>query len=142
MHSKLTDIDFVATDEDLSNKPKTPFSEIILIEKWSAFGKTLQSEGELNMASIINANKPSLKENYQIVFGLPNKLMEDQFGIIRSKLLNYLREELNNYGISVTTEVLHTDVKKYVYTPQEKFQKLVESNPDVLLLKNKFGLDI
>lgn len=142
MHSKLTDLDFVATDEDLSNKPKTPFSEITLVENWTTFGKILQSEGELNMASIINANKPVLKENHQIVFALPNKLMEDQFGVIRSKLLNYLREKLNNYGISVTTEVLHEEVKKYVYTPQEKFQKLVESNPDVLLLKNKFGLDI
>ena len=141
IHSKLTDLDYVATDEDLSNKPKTPFSEITLVEKWAAFGKLLQSEGELNMASIINANKPILKNN-QIVFALPNKLMEDQFGIIRPKLLNYLREELNNYGIVVKTEVVHEEVKKYIYTPQEKFQKLVESNPDVMLLKTKFGLDI
>ncbi|WP_335673663.1 hypothetical protein [Wenyingzhuangia fucanilytica] len=125
----------------MSSKPKTPFSEFTLIDKWSAFGKLLQSEGELNMASIINANKPVLKNN-QIIFALPNKLMEDQFGLVRGKLLNYLREELNNYGIVVKTEVVQEEVKKYIYTPQEKFQKLVESNPDVMLLKTKFGLDI
>lgn len=113
-----------------------------MVEKWNEFGRLLQAEGELNMASIINANKPILKNNHQIVFALPNRLMEEQFGTIRPKLLNYLREQLNNYGISVKTEVVIEEVKKYVYTPQEKFQKLVESNPDVLLLKSKFGLDI
>lgn len=94
------------------------------------------------MASIINANKPVLQKNHQIVFALPNKIMEEQFGSVRSKLVSYLRKDLNNYGISVITQVLKSETKKYIYTPQEKFQKLVESNPDVLLLKTKFGLDI
>ena len=141
IHSKLTDLDYSTSEEDLSSKPKAPFSQLTLIEKWSSFGTTLQSEGELSMASIINSNTPTLKDN-QIVFALPSKLMEDQFAGIRSKLLNYLRSELNNYGIVVNTVVVQEESKKYIYTPQEKFQKLVESNPDVLLLKTTFGLDI
>ncbi len=68
--------------------------------------------------------------------------MEDQFGVVRSRLLNFLRKELNNYAIQVQTHVVQSEQKKYIYTPQEKFQKLVESNPSLVLLKNKFGLDI
>ncbi|MFW2347823.1 MAG: hypothetical protein ACN4EF_04600 [Wenyingzhuangia sp.] len=142
MHSKLIDLEESGAEQDLSHKPKTPFSALELKEKWATFGKLLKSEGELNMASIINANQPVLKDGFKIVYALPNKLMEDQFGAIRAKLLNYLRKELNNYAITVLTEVFFDEEKKYVYTPQEKLQKLIESNPDVLLLKNKFGLDI
>ncbi len=112
-----------------------------MVFHWKQFGKQLESEGELNMASIVNANKPVLR-NKEIIYALPNNLMVEQFGVVRAKLMNHLRTELNNYSIQVKTEVLKTDKKKYVYTPQEKFEKLVESNPSVMLLKNTFGLDI
>ncbi len=93
------------------------------------------------MASIVNANQPTLTQS-TITYALPNKLMEEQFGGVRPKLMNYLRSNLNNYSIQVKTVVVQTERKKYVYTPQEKFQKLVEANPTVMLLKNTFGLDI
>ncbi|NIJ46514.1 hypothetical protein FHR24_003002 [Wenyingzhuangia heitensis] len=112
-----------------------------LVEQWNYFGNKLKQDGELNMFSIVNANKPVLK-NGEIIFALPNLLMEEQFGAVRSRLLNYLRQELNNYGIQIKTVVVQSEKKKYIYTPQEKFKKLVESNPNVLLLKNKFGLNI
>ena len=93
------------------------------------------------MASIINANKPTLKEA-QITYALPNKIMEEQFSGIRAQLMQYLRINLNNYNIQLKTIVVVTEKKKYIYSPQEKFQKLAESNPSVITLKNTFGLDI
>ncbi len=141
IHNKLTDLDQVANNEDNSNKPKDHFSQIQLIEKWKAFGDFLKSEGELNMFSIVNANVPQfIKE--EVVFTLPNKLMEEQFAGVRPRLVNYLRKELNNYGIQIKTKVVQSEREKYIYTPQDKFKKLVASNPSVLLLKNTFGLDI
>ena len=38
--------------------------------------------------------------------------------------------------------VIETEVKKFVYTPQEKYDKLKEINPDIEILKNMFGLDL
>jgi DNA polymerase-3 subunit gamma/tau len=32
--------------------------------------------------------------------------------------------------------------KKYAFTPQEKYEKLREKNPNIELLKKTFGLDI
>lgn len=141
IHNKLTDIDYVASDADLDNKPKDKFTEVQLIEYWKQFGKQLQAEGELNMSSIININTPVLKED-GIVFTLPSKLMEEQFGGVKAKLMHHLRASLNNYSIQVKTVVLESQKKKYVYTPQEKFKKLADANPDLILLKNTFGLDI
>jgi len=112
-----------------------------LIEKWKAFGNFLKNEGELNMFSIVNANVPQFIKQ-EVVFTLPNKLMEEQFTGVRPRLVNYLRKELNNYGIQIKTKVVQSEREKYIYTPQDKFKKLVASNPSVLLLKNTFGLDI
>lgn len=141
IHNKLEDIDYVSGEEDYSNKPKDQFSESDLVYKWKEFGRQLEADGELNMASIVNANEPTLKGS-QISYALPNKLMQEQFGGVRPKLLNYLRGKLNNYSIQVKTVVVQSEKKKYIYTPQEKFQKLVEANPSVMLLKNTFGLDV
>ena len=32
--------------------------------------------------------------------------------------------------------------KQYVYSPQEKYEKLKEKNPAIITLKKTFGLDI
>ena len=50
--------------------------------------------------------------------------MEDQLKQGRPKLLKYLRESLNNYGISIEVLVNETVEKKFAYTPQEKYKKL------------------
>lgn len=140
IQNRLTDKDVISVDEDLSNKPKDVFSQEDLEEKWTQFGKQLQQEGQTNMASIINASKPILQGD-KIIYALPTKLMEEQFFSERPQLLKFLRASLNNYAFKIETKVLVTEKKKYIYSPQEKFQKLVEINPNVLTLKNTFGLD-
>lgn len=137
---RLEDKDFVQV-EDLTNKPKAKFTELQLVERWLEFGEKVKAEGNLNTASVLNVNKPVLKDG-EIIFALPTKLMEDQLGTIKPKLLGYLRSSLNNYSIQIKTVVVQTQKKRFVYTPQEKFEKLAEDNPDLLLLKSKFGLDI
>lgn len=130
------------SDEDLDSKPKQSFSEADLHTKWNLFREQLKSEGAFNLYSIVNANQPKVQGQI-ILFVLPNKLMEEQFAsAVKSRLVNYLRTELNNYGIQIQTKVVESEKKKYIYTPQDKFKKLAESNPSVILLKKKFGLDI
>ena len=94
------------------------------------------------MASIIGTDLPILSENFEISFTLPNKLMQDQFHKGRPKLLKFLREKLNNYGISITTKVNETIEKKFAYTPQEKYNKLKQINPLLDKLRQTFELDL
>lgn len=140
VHNKLTDIDHVET-EDLTGKPTDKFSEIQLVEQWQIFGDKMKAAGELNTASVINVNKPVLR-NGEIIFPLPTKLMEDQLGSIKPKLLQHLRTSLNNYSIQIKTVVVAAKKQTRAYLPKEKFQKMAEDNPDLILLKNKFNLDI
>lgn len=68
--------------------------------------------------------------------------MKNQLEKGKPKVLKFLRERLNNYGISVTIEVNETVEKKFAYTPQEKYEKLKEKNPLLEKLKQTFGLDL
>jgi len=105
------------------------------------FAKQLAKNGETNLSSIVNANKPVLQDN-NVLFSLPTRLMEEQFMSTKSQLIKFLRIALNNYSFVIKTKVESAEKKKYVYSPQEKFQKLAELNPAVLNLKKTFGLDI
>lgn len=141
VHNKLTDIDYVE-NEDVSNKPKDKFTEIQLVQQWQAFGEKIKAEGALNSASVINVNKPVLDKEGNVLFILPTKLMQDHLASIKPKLLRFLRNSLNNFSFELKTQVIASQKKTRAYLPKEKFEKLAEENPDLILLKNKFGLDI
>ena len=124
------------------NHPKDSFTEKELQKTWSDYQKLLIKKGEKSMASILAADLPSLKENFHVQFMLPNKLMEDQLKLGKPKLIKFLRESLNNFGITINVVVNETVEKKFAYTPQEKYNKLKEKNPFLKKLKDTFQLDL
>ena len=124
------------------NHPKDSFTEKELQKKWSDYQKLLIKKGEKSMASILAADLPTLQDNFNVQFMLPNKLMEDQLKLGKPKLIKFLRESLNNFGITVKVIVNETVEKKFAYTPQEKYNKLKEKNPFLKKLKDTFQLDL
>ena len=70
------------------------------------------------MASILAADLPSLQDNFNVQFMLPNKLMEDQLKLGKPKLIKFLRESLNNFGITIKVVVNETVEKIFAYTPE------------------------
>tara|TARA_B100000767_G_scaffold96339_1_gene92576 strand:+ start:2069 stop:3775 length:1707 start_codon:yes stop_codon:yes gene_type:complete len=124
------------------NHPKDSFTEKELQKTWSDYQKLLIKKGEKSMASILAADLPSLKENFHVKFMLPNKLMEDQLKLGRPKLIKFLRESLNNFGITINVVVNELVEKKFAYTPQEKYNKLKKKNPFLKKLKDTFQLDL
>ena len=132
----------VAEEENFDNHPKDPFTEAILQQLWKDYVALLITKGERSMASIVGTDLPKLGQDFKITFTVPNKLMEDQFRKGRPKLINFLREKLNNYGIKILVVLNETVEKKFAYTPLEKYNKMKEINPLLEKLKNTFGLDM
>jgi len=124
------------------NHPKNSFSEKDLQKTWSEYQKLLIKKGEKSIASILAAADPKLLENFNVQFTLPNKLMKSQLKIGKPKLLKFLREALNNFSITITVIVNETIEKKFAYTPQEKYNKLLEKNSSLKSLKDTFQLDL
>jgi len=124
------------------NHPKDNFTEKDLQKTWNQYQQQLIKKGEKSMASILAADLPTLGEDFKIQFSLPNKLMEDQLKTGKPKLVKFLRETLNNFGLHLEVIVNETIEKKFAYTPQEKYNKLKEKNPFMEKLKDIFELDL
>ena len=129
-------------EENFDDYPKDEFGEKKLALFWKEYVQLLQKKGESSMASIISSDNPKLSDSFLINFTVPNKLMQDQFLKGRPKLLKFLREKLNNYGIEIKVILNETKEKKFAYTPQEKFNKLREKNPLLDKLRQTFDLDL
>jgi len=129
-------------EENYDNHPKTPFSLDELKDAWKKYYFQLQRMGEQSMAAIIASDEPKLQEDFTIIFAVPSDLMKSQLEKGKPKLLRFLREKLNNYGIQINVKVNETIEKKFAYTPQEKYDKLKEKNPLLEKLKSTFGLDV
>ena len=129
-------------EENYDNHPKTPFTQEELQDAWKKYYFKLQNLGEKNIASIVLAGIPKVSQNFEILLTLPNTLMKSQLEKGKHSLLGFLRERLNNYGISIKIIVNEKVEKKFAYTPQEKYEKLKEKNPLMEKLKNTFGLDL
>ena len=124
------------------NHPKEVFTEETLQKLWKEYVELLHKKGERSMASIVGTDLPKLEDNFKISFTVPNKLMEDQFKKGKPKLLKFLREQLNHYGIEIVLHLNETVEKKFAYTPQEKYHKMKDMNPLLEKLRQTFELDL
>jgi DNA polymerase-3 subunit gamma/tau len=140
--NKQKDTKKTAVQENFDNHPKDAFTEKKLQELWKSYVELLNKKGERSIASIIGTDIPTLGADFKISFTVPNKLMQDQFKKGRPKLMNFLREKLNNYGIAIVVLLNEAVEKKFAYTPDEKYKKLKEKNPFLEKLRQAFELDL
>ena len=123
------------------NLPKDSFTEAHLTGLWEEYIKNLNNKGEKIIASIMNADKPKLN-GFMIELIFPNSMMKAELLKIRPKLLKHFRKKLNNYSIDFDIKVNEKSEKKFAYTPQEKYNKLLEKNEALAKLKKTFKLDL
>jgi DNA polymerase-3 subunit gamma/tau len=86
-------------------------------------------------------NEPKLKDG-MIHLEFPNQTIKIEVERDKFELLTYMRKELQNYNIDLVIDVNELQVKRYAYTDKEKYDKLVEKNPNLEALRNAFELDI
>ncbi|HET9054934.1 MAG TPA: hypothetical protein VFM90_12205, partial [Cyclobacteriaceae bacterium] len=81
----------------------------------------------------------SFRDN-KVIIQLHNHFQETLLDEIRLDLLTFLRERLSNDSIQLSGEIkTAADTgKKMLYTNKEKFDHLMEKNPLVKELKDKF----
>lgn len=126
--------------EDTSKLPSDNFNQEKLDEVWTVHLDSLKSTLP-GFTSALLKYKPELKENFQIEFKIDNKIIaNDHINI--SDLQGHLKETLNNYRISLKPVVVENQTKNVAYTDKDKFEKMIQKNPDILNLKNKLDLEI
>ncbi len=123
-------------------KPTEAFSEEDMQKHWVDFVKKLDDKGKKILASNLNADTPKLRNETIIWIELPNSTMKKEVEREQSLMLNYLKNQLNNYDISLQITVNEETSKKFAFTPEEKYEKLREKNPAIDLLRKEFDLDL
>jgi DNA polymerase-3 subunit gamma/tau len=126
-------------EEDL---PNDPFNEEDLLKYWDVFVTKLETDGKYNLAAILQIDTPQLIDIQTIRLEFPNNTNKIEVERQQSELLQYLRKALNNFSISLDIIVNETLEKKYAYTPEDKYEKLVEKNKHIELLRKIFELDL
>ncbi len=125
---------------DSSIKPAITFTEQQFFEKWKLYKEKLQKEGKIILASAFE-NLPEVDGN-NILLTIENKSLEDNFNNKKGDILAFLKTELKNFDIQITTQI-NKDIKnKKAYTPQEKFDKMKLKNPTLVILKQKLDMDV
>ena len=59
---------------------------------------------------------------------------------METHLLGYLHRLLRNYDLRLEIDVNEELAKKILITPEEKYSKLLEENPNLQLFRNVFSL--
>lgn len=129
----------VVIDEE--NLPSEPFLDKDFFAAWYAFIEKLRTDGKHNLASILSIDTPKINGN-AIHLEFPNATNKVEVERQQYDLLTYIRKTLSNYDINLSITVNEVMEKKYAYTSQDKFEKLMEKNPSLELLRKTFDLDV
>jgi len=136
----LEELNSNAKEEEIL--PEDAFEEAKMQELWAQYVEEIEAKGQKILASNLNSDIPKLLKDHKIWIELPNDTMKKEIERSQSGVLNFLKKELNNYAISLKITVSEEVAKQFAFTPEEKYEKLREKNPNVDLLRSKLDLDI
>ena len=109
---------------------------------WKKLFSELESEGEYNLAALLNLDVPRLKNKTEIHLNFPNKTNKVELESQKVKVLEALGDELKNDLLTLVIQVNEEEQKNYIYTPKEKYEQLVKINPVVDDIRKEFDLDL
>ena len=120
--------------------PNESFTETQMLEQWFKYAQKLKDKGLMIMESLLRVGTPKLNR-FEISYQLPNEGSKIDFEKDKPALLNFLRSHLHNHDITILVTVNETMKSKIAFTPQDKYNRLNEINPNLELLRKTFDLD-
>ncbi len=126
-----------ASQINLENKP---FTQEELEAVWNEYSKSIENNS-VSLYTTLVKNKPLLKDKNIIQFLVDNKVQIDIITENKMEFLQFLKKRLRNADIQLELVVTEVEEKTYV-TPEEKFNKMAEKNPELINLKKNLDLEI
>jgi DNA polymerase-3 subunit gamma/tau len=137
-YSKKEDIEA----EYLSGESKVEFNSDMMLNCWNTYAEKIKKDGKINVFTIMTAYPPLLLDNYIIEFYIENKIQEDLLVSEKVDLLNYLRVQLKNFSIDIQTKQVEQTQKNRLYTSSEKYEHMLQKNPNLEEFKRRLNLDL
>lgn len=115
-----------------------PFTPEQMEAKWKEYRDRCNDRPSLcaaltSVPEIVNGNKLILK--------VGNSVQEEDIRLEKPELVNWLRRELRNSGIELVTKLEKVESERMIFSDSEKLQMMLQKNPELYQLKQKFNLD-
>lgn len=81
-------------------------------------------------------------EGSTIQFSVPSDMNKVELEREFTEFVPYLRTSLQNHDLSIKVIVDEKTEKNFIYTADEKYERLKEINPIIDLLRQEFDLDV
>ncbi|MFW0716994.1 DNA polymerase III subunit gamma/tau [Pedobacter sp. N23S346] len=144
----LNDLERLASGEEESGPKKAtgearePFTYDQLLEIWNKYIQIIKNADKINLFTILNNFTPQLISPVLIEISVESKTQE-QFVVQESvELMNYLRNQLQNFAVDITFKLVERKIENRLYGNREKYDYLVTKNPKLDELRKRFNLDI
>ena len=136
---KIQEKELIDKDEDKRNNS---FEDFELKIKWKDFANDLSRQNKENLASILQINEPNLGNDFKVTYDVPSNSSKNELREIKGDLLIYLKNIFKNDLIEIDFLVNKSNSKEYFSTPEERFKKLSDLNPNLIKLKKDLKLDL
>ena len=132
------------TRADLSNSKsignESNFTQEDLEICWNTYHNMKLQSKEFNIASLLKISRPK-KNNNEVKYTVISDINKKELEYELPKLTEYIRKSLKNDFIKVKIDSNKSIKKNILFTPTEKYEKLVEINPSLEILRKKLDLD-
>ncbi len=109
---------------------------------WAEYAEPLEQTNP-RLFSMLTAQSPRINEEGIIVFPFKNETQESELLKTRQKLMEHLRNTLNNDTLRLQTEYISEESgETIVFTSHDRYKAMNEKNPMLARLKEKLKLDL
>ncbi|MCJ0742296.1 DNA polymerase III subunit gamma/tau [Pedobacter montanisoli] len=143
----LTDLDRAVNGQEV-NEPqyiygtdREHFTEEQFYFYWEQLSIKAKNEDKINLFTLLSSNKP-LIEGTEITILVENLALEGTFHDEKIDLLNFLRASLKNFDLQIQAKRIASKQSNRIYTNKDKYNYMVEKNPQLEELRRRFNLDL
>jgi DNA polymerase-3 subunit gamma/tau len=103
----------------------------------------MKEEGNDTIYFAMKKRDPKLANDFVIIHEVDNQVQIDYIQTHITDLLDYLRENLKNWGVTVNFSISEVEEENIKFqTGKDKFAALARKNPNLYTLQKLFNLDI
>lgn len=118
-----------------------PVTEEQLVFYWHEFANLLPRE-ETAIAKRMKIMQPKLTDSDHFEVTVNNEQVKVFMMQMAPKIENHMQNRLQHRNLTMTVRVAEAETVTKVYTKGEQFQNMAKKNPNLLKLKEAFGLEL
>lgn len=132
-----------ASEEVASDTEALAIENLDFAEAWSRLLQETKQARKDYLHAILLENQPVLNERHECALNIHNEAQRQLLEAEKTELLEKIRRWTGNFSIQFAYVFLKNDAESIKpVTSVDKFGRMVEKNPHLLTMVEKFGLDI